>query len=170
MRLISFNHTSEQIRDRTKTVTRRTGWKNLTTGTLLLACEKTRNVERENREELAVIRVLNVRQEPLRRMLDDKRYGRAEIRREGFEGHSKYGTPEKWVEWFCRTHDCTPDSEITRIEFAYHDSGPGHAQCCALKVIETNRARAGRFGSFRRHSGHSGEEIIKGPAVRTATG
>jgi hypothetical protein len=122
MRAISFQHTAEQVRHRTKTVTRRMGWERLAASTLLLACPKVRGVRREHREELAVIRAVSVRREPLRRMLDDKRYGRAEIRREGFEGHPELGSPEAWVEWFCRTHKpCTPDTIITRIEFIYHD-------------------------------------------------
>jgi hypothetical protein len=79
-----------------------------------------RGISVAERDELAVIRVVSVRREPLRRMLEDPAYGRAEVRREGFHGHAEYGTPARWVEWFCRTHrGSTPESTVTRIEFEY---------------------------------------------------
>jgi hypothetical protein len=73
------------------------------------SCPKARGVRREDRKNIAMIRVVGVRREPLRRMLDDKRYGIAEIKREGFKGHREFGSPAKWIEWFCSTHrGCTP--------------------------------------------------------------
>ena len=119
MRAISFQHTVEQILDGTKTVTRRTNWAWLQPGTLLRACVKVRGVRAEDRQELAVIRVVDVRREPLRRLLDPA-YGLDEIRLEGFEGHPEVGNPQSWVRWFCRSHQgCTPDSVVTRIQFEY---------------------------------------------------
>src|SRR4028118_1031415 len=123
MDLISFAHVADYVRAREKTVTRRYNmWKDLKPGTQLRACVKTRGVRRENQDELAAILVTDVRFEPLRRMLDEPRYGRAEIRREGFAEHPELHVPAAWVTWFCQTHrGCTPDSVITRLEFEYVD-------------------------------------------------
>lgn len=118
MRLISFQHTADQIREGTKTVTRRLGWSWLQPGTELLACAKVRGVQREDRQELGIIRVVDVRREPLRRLIDEPSYGAEEIRLEGFAGHPELENPEKWVDWFCQTHSgCATDTLVTRIEF-----------------------------------------------------
>lgn len=120
MRLMSFAHTSEQVLAQTKTVTRRTGWRSLEVGTRLLACEKVRGVRVEDRRALGVIIVVDVRREPLQRMADDPVYGREEITREGFAEHPSLGSPDEWVQWFCKNHQpCTPQTIITRIEFIY---------------------------------------------------
>jgi hypothetical protein len=114
MRLISFSHTTDQIRRRTKTVTRRTGWAWLQPGTLLCAVVKSRGLRPGERiKRLAALRVKKVEREPLRRIL---RHGRPECRREGFPDLAA----REFVEMFCRTHrGCQPSSIITRIEFEY---------------------------------------------------
>ena len=62
------------------------------------------------------IRLVSVRQEPLQRMLDDLKYGRDEVRREGFPEM----TPAEFVAFFCASHSgCFPDRPLTRLEFAY---------------------------------------------------
>ena len=114
MRLISFSHTTDQIKRRTKTVTRRTGWARLQTGALLCAVEKSRGLRPgEKIKRLATLRVKKVDREPLRKIL---RRGRSECRREGFPDLA----PREFVEMFCRTHrGCRPGSTVTRIEFEY---------------------------------------------------
>lgn len=80
MRNISFMLTTQQVRDRQKTVTRRLGWRNLKAGELLCGVEKGMGLKAgEKIIRLAVIRVVGVRFEPLRRMTD-----RREIRISGF--------------------------------------------------------------------------------------
>ncbi len=117
MRLMSFALTTEQIRDRSKTVTRRIGWQDLKPGTLLCAVRKAQGLKKgEKVERLATIRVVNVRRESLRRMLDDDAYGRDECRREGFL-HEPFSLPFKFVHWFAATHGCEISDEVTRIEF-----------------------------------------------------
>ena len=70
----------------------------------------------ERVKRLAVLRVVNVRREPMRRMTDDVAYGTAECAREGFPEM----TPAEFVAFFCASHrGCTPETEITRIEFEY---------------------------------------------------
>ena len=119
MRNMSFSLTTPQIVNRTKTVTRRTGWRFLAPGDQVQAVEKARGLKAGEMKRLAVLRIVSVRREPLRRMIDDPDYGAAEVVVEGFRGHPEVGTPQRWVEYFASTHDCTVDDEVTRIEFEY---------------------------------------------------
>ena len=117
MRNISFALTTQQFKTRIKTVTRRMGWLNLKVGDVLCGVEKGQGLRPgEKLARLGPIKVTDVRREPLRLMLDDLDYGFAETVREGFPG----STPSEFVEFFCRSHKgCTPNSEVTRIEYAY---------------------------------------------------
>lgn len=122
-RNISFAFTKEQIRKRTKTVTRRMGWMNLKVGELLNAVVKCQGLRKgEKIEKLATIRVKHVRREFLDRLTceDNLDYGFAETAKEGFaDGHPLHW-PSEFVAFFCRSHkSCLPDSMVTRIEFEY---------------------------------------------------
>jgi hypothetical protein len=65
------------------------------------------------------IRVVDVRQEPLRRLLDDQDYGRHEAAREGFSDL----TGQQFVTFFRASHDDVGiDDPITRIEFEYQET------------------------------------------------
>ena len=121
MRNISFMLTRDQVLARTKDVTRRLGWRNVRVGEDLRGCEKCQGLRRgEHVVQLALIRVVAVRFEPLRRMTDDLEYGFEEVRREGFADHPTLRWPSVWVDWFCSSHrGCTLDTEVTRIEFTY---------------------------------------------------
>lgn len=121
MRNMSFALTTPQIQHHTKTVTRRLGWLTLRPGQQVRAVKKCMGLRPgEKVEPLAVLRVVSVRREPLRRLQDDPEYGAAEIAAEGFADHPEYGQSAAWVQFFCATHaGCTPDTEITRIEFEY---------------------------------------------------
>jgi len=121
MRNISFALTTDQICARTKTVTRRTGWRDLKPGTLLCAVRKGMGLKKgEKIERLAVIRVVDVRREPLSRMRG--KYGTEECRREGFTD-GPYAVPARFVAWFAASHGCGIDDEVTRIEFEYVEIG-----------------------------------------------
>lgn len=111
--------TQAQIRARTKTVTRRLGWESLKPGTVLMGAEKCQGLGKGGKiKPLGLIRVTHVRREPLRRMVEDTAYGYAETEAEGFPGRS----PQGFIGFFCKSHKgCTPDSEVTRIEFEYLD-------------------------------------------------
>jgi hypothetical protein len=117
MRCMSFALTTPQVLSANKTCTRRLGWKDLQVGTLLWAVEKSQGLKRgEKVRRLAVIEVVDNRQEPLRRLTDDERYGREGCRQEGFPDLS----PEEFLDYFCRTNrGCEPDTIITRIGFRY---------------------------------------------------
>lgn len=113
MRCISFAETTQQIRDRTKTVTRRTGWDGLRVGDRLLAVEKYRGVRKDDRVDLGVIEVVSVRKERLDAITQ------ADVVREGFPDW----TPAEFVEFFCRLNGCEPGLRVNRIEFRYVDEG-----------------------------------------------
>jgi hypothetical protein len=121
MRNMSFSLTTEQILARTKFVTRRTGWRSLKAGDLLQPVRKGMGLKAgEKAEKLAgPIRVVDVRREPLERMILDPGYGVCEVRLEGFADHPTKGWPDQFVRFFCLTHHCYPADEITRIEFEY---------------------------------------------------
>ena len=116
MRNMSFMLTTRQMRDRTKTVTRRMGWDNAKVGELLCAVEKCQGLKKgEKIVRICVVRVLSVRKEPLQRMLDDPKYGHEETAKEGFGGR-----PHGWfVDHFCRSMRVTPAAKPNRIEFEY---------------------------------------------------
>ena|SRR3990167_2357984 len=115
---MSFALTTEQVKAGTKTVTRRMGWRTLQPGTLIQPVRKGMGLKPgEKIERLrGPIRVTGVTLEPLRRMMDDPKYGIEECIREGFGEVPIY----EFVQMFCGTHKgCTPDSIVTRIEFEY---------------------------------------------------
>jgi hypothetical protein len=116
-RYISFMLTQPQIRARTKTVTRRMGWKDLKPGTLLMAAEKCQGLGKGGKiKRLGLIRVTCVRRERLDEMLNNTGWGALECKAEGFPDM----TPSAFVAFFCHSHKgCTPSSEVTRIQFEY---------------------------------------------------
>ena len=117
MRNISFFMTTAQVRDRSKDVTRRMGWKNLKVGELLQACVKCQGLGKGGKmEKICVIRVKSVRRERLDEMTSNTGWGAVECAREGFPNM----TPAQFVDFFCEGHKgCKPHSVVTRIEFEY---------------------------------------------------
>lgn len=117
MRNISFALTTAQVRRREKTVTRRVGWLKLEVGGKLQPIEKGQGLKKGQQVAKVggPVRVVGVRREPLRRMLDDQAYGQAECVREGFPDL----TPQQFVTFFLASHQCTVDDPVTRIEFEY---------------------------------------------------
>ncbi len=125
MRNMSFALTTQQILTRTKTVTRRTGWTFLKPGDRIRAVRKAMGLKKgEKIEQLAVLRVVDVRQEPLQLLLDDLAYGFAEVQAEGFGNTPMLCCPDQWVPWFCATHRCEPSTPVTRIAFEYEAPPP----------------------------------------------
>lgn len=110
-RLLSVALTTPQVRRREKTVTRRVGWRMLKPGDELTLCPKVRGRRvGEPLERIVTVEVVSVRREPLSAITAD------DTRAEGFPSMS----PQEFVEFFCATHKgVQPDTEITRIEWAY---------------------------------------------------
>ena len=114
---MAFSHTSAQILDRSKTVTRRTGWRYLKPGDLVQAVEKSRGRRTgEPVRTLGVLRVVSVRVEPLSRLLTDAGYAEDELPREGFPCWSR----DEFIEMFLRVNALkSTAADVTRIEFEY---------------------------------------------------
>jgi hypothetical protein len=120
---MAFSHTAPQIRDRSKTVTRRTGWRCLKAGDLIQAVEKARGLRKGERvRDLAILRIVSVRVEPLSRLITEARYAEDELPREGFPCWSR----DEFIEMFLRVNRLTSTTvRVTRIEFEYVPSDSG---------------------------------------------
>ena len=114
---MAFSHTAPQVLDRSKTVTRRTGWRFLKPGDHLQAVEKSRGLRKGERvRTLGVLRVVSVRVEPLSRLATDARYAEDELPREGFPCWSR----DEFIEMLLRVNKLKSRAvKVTRIEFEY---------------------------------------------------
>jgi hypothetical protein len=103
--------TQAQIRDRTKTVTRRTGWRTLRPGEQLTLCRRVMGRRPgELLDRITTVEVVSVRREPLNAVTP------ADVTAEGFPQM----TPAEFVSFFCATHrGCTPETEVTRVAWRY---------------------------------------------------
>lgn len=112
MRNMSFAMTTQQIRDRSKTVTRRFGWWTLKPGTLVAAVEKGMSLKKgETVNRLAVIRIVSVRQEPLYTITPE------DCAREGFP----HMAPRDFTAMLVHHYDVPSTAIVNRIEFEYVD-------------------------------------------------
>ena len=113
-RLMSVSLTEQQVRDRAKTVTRRAGWLMLKPGDRLTLVRKAMGLRKgETVVRVAEVEVVSARRERLDAITQD------EVIAEGF----RTWTPAEFVMFFCGTHKgCTPETEITRIEWRYLDA------------------------------------------------
>lgn len=124
MRNISFAFTIPQFLDRSKTVTRRLGWKNLKVGEALMGCRQCMGLQRgESIERLGPIRVKSKRFEPLYKITQ------ADVIAEGFPEM----TIGEFVSMFCRHHKCSAEVMVTRIEFEYLTPEPLSPSLADLK-------------------------------------
>ena len=109
-RNISFFLTTEQIKNRTKTVTRRLGWDFLKVGDVLNACVKCQGLGKGGKiEKICQIRVVNIRQESLYRITQE------DVIKEGFSDYD----PEEFINMFRKHMKCSFITFVTRIEFEY---------------------------------------------------
>ncbi len=111
MRNMSFMLTTEQTKNRSKTVTRRLGWKFLKPGDQVMAVEKSQGLKKgEKIKRICVLVIISNTPEMLCKITP------AEVTMEGFPGKS----PEWFIDMFCRSHkNCTPETYVNRIEFKY---------------------------------------------------
>ncbi|BBN50845.1 hypothetical protein [Mycobacterium avium] len=110
-RLMEVAHTAHLVRSRTKTVTRRAGWRMLKAGDQLTLCPRVRGRRPgEALERIVTVDVVAVTRERLGAITA------ADVAAEGFPEW----TAEQFVEFFCVTHKgVTADDQVTRIEWRY---------------------------------------------------
>jgi hypothetical protein len=109
-RNMSFAITTDQMRRRSKTVTRRMGWWFLKPGDIVNAVEKARGLKKGKRvRRICRIRIMSTRPEILSRITQ------GDCAREGFPEM----TPSEFVEMFCCANRCRPDNQVNRIEFDF---------------------------------------------------
>lgn len=109
-RNMSFMLTKEQIRMRTKTVTRRLGWWFLKPGDVVWACEKCMGLKKgEKVKRICLIEIVDTHPESLAAITQE------ECVKEGFPNM----TPDQFIKMFCELDRCNPDTIVNRIEFTY---------------------------------------------------
>ena len=110
-RNMSFSITTEQYRNRTKTVTRRLGWWFLKHGDILNGVEKGMGLKKgEKLVKFGQHKIIFTRPEPLNAVTQE------EVILEGFPDM----TPTEFIDMFCRSHKgCRPETMVNRIEFEY---------------------------------------------------
>lgn len=108
---MSFAATVKQIKNRSKTVTRRNAWAGLQPGTVLKAVEKSMGLKKGQRAVcLAMIRVVSVREEPLEMITQE------DCIKEGFPGLG----PEDFIMMYQIVNPGTMrETIVRRIEFEY---------------------------------------------------
>ena len=110
-RLMSIALTEDAVRNRSKTVTRRLGWKFLKPGDRLTLCRKVMGRKKgEPFVRIAEVEVVKVHREPLWLIDDD------DVVREGFGDEFDVSG---FIEFFCENMNCEPETEVTRIEWRY---------------------------------------------------
>lgn len=107
---ISFALTIPQFKNRTKTVTRRLGWRDLKPGDVLNGCEQCMGLKKgETLKKLGQIVVIDTRMEPVNAITQ------ADVIAEGFPDM----TPSAFIDFFCKANHCKPDTTVNRIEYRY---------------------------------------------------
>ena len=111
MRHMSFALTTAQVREQTKTVTRRLGWANAAPGMLVQPIVKGQGLKKGERVEKigGPILIVDVRREELSAITP------CDVAREGFAGMA----PLEFAAMFCQHNGCDLTDRITRIEFEY---------------------------------------------------
>lgn len=109
-RNMSFALTTRQVRARTKTVTRRTGWADLKPGDRFWAVEKVRGLKKgEKVKRIALLECVSNRPTRLNTIRNP------DVAREGFPEM----TWREFVAMFCRAMGVKPDRVVNRIKFKY---------------------------------------------------
>ncbi len=110
MRNMSFFLTQEQFKNKSKTVTRRNGWKFLKAGDVVQAVVKGQGIPKGGKvDRLGTIRIVDVRFEPLILIKED------DCVKEGFPEMK----PKEFVEMYCKHNTAVPEQVVTRIEFEH---------------------------------------------------
>lgn len=112
--------TEAAVRDRSKTVTRRLGWRFLKPGDRLTLCRKVQGRKPgEPLDRIAEVEVVDVRRERLIDMTNDD-VPREGVPRSEFVYFVNGQTPAiSWAGWYADRMGISPYDEVTRIEWRY---------------------------------------------------
>jgi len=109
-RNMSFMLTTEQIKNRTKTVTRRLGWWFLKPGDIVTACEKCQGLKKgEKIKKICRLRIVHTREVNLCNMEP------LDYIKEGFPESDN----EQFIKMFMREMKCGRAEIVNRIQFEY---------------------------------------------------
>lgn len=152
---MSFMLTTDQIRNQTKTVTRRLGWKFLKPGDILNACVKCQGLKKgEKIEKICQIQILSTRWEPLNTVTWE------EVRKEGFT----MMTPLEFMIMFAQANKVKdPATPVNRIEFKYVEPIKVCPGCTYYQ--ETCPGKVGEIACFQ----YTDEEDERGIIARIAS-
>jgi hypothetical protein len=108
---MSFALTTEQVENKTKTVTRRNCWNMLKVGDKIQPVVKCMGLKKGEKQQKigGPIEVVSIRKEPLNAITQQ------DVIMEGFPGK----TPEWFIEMYCKANRCAPDRLINRIEYRF---------------------------------------------------
>ena len=111
-RNMSFAMTTEQVKNRTKDVTRRFGWEFLKPGDKVWAVKKAMGLKKgEKVERLTLIEIVSITSEPLNHITQD------DVIREGFPEWA----PWQFINFLVKHYKCERTKPVNRIEFKYLD-------------------------------------------------
>ena len=110
---MSFALTTDQVRNRTKTVTRRIGWANAKAGDIVQPIVRGQGIPKGGKVEKIGVPIVfrKVTREPL----NGPTMTFSDVAREGFRGMG----PSEFVDMFRRHNGGQRDQVVTRIEFEY---------------------------------------------------
>lgn len=109
-RNMSFAMTTEQFKNKTKTVTRRFGWDFLKPGDIICGVEKAMGLQKgEKIKKLGMIRIISTRKEPLDAITKD------DVIKEGFPDW----IPSDFIVMLVLHYNVSPKAMVNRIEFEY---------------------------------------------------
>jgi hypothetical protein len=108
---MSFALTTAQVKHKTKTVTRRNGWKHLKVGDLIQPVVKCMGLKKGEKQELIgkPIRVVSISVQRLYQISME------DVHKEGFPHLSIEG----FIDMYCKANKCTRKQQVTRIEYEY---------------------------------------------------
>lgn len=111
MKRMSFALTTEQVKNQSKTVTRRNGWHKLQVGDLIQPIVKGMGLKKGEKQELigCPIKITAISVQRLYQIT------KKDCVLEGFPEM----TPEQFIDLYCAANKCTREKRVNRIEFEY---------------------------------------------------
>ena len=109
-RNMSFSLTTDQMKNKTKTVTRRFAWWGLKPGDKVCAVEKAMGLKKgEKVKRIGLLKIIDVRREPLSSITKE------DCIKEGYPEME----PEDFIKKLCDHYNIDKDKIVNRIEFEY---------------------------------------------------